>query len=429
MNIAIIGGGFTGLTAAYELTKLGLPVTVYEREPVLGGLAHGFRQPGWDWSLEFAYHHVFTRDAAILSLMRESGLGDAILVKRPVTATLVNDRIYQLDSPASLLRFPPLPLLDRVRTGAMIAFCKFNPFWQPLERDTAVNFFSALGGKTAWSVLWEPLLTGKFGAYADSIAASWLWARFHARTTELVYIRGGFQTFVDHLAETVTRQGGVIRTNTGVSLIRPTPKGFIVTVNGKTKSYDRVLLTTPTPIAAKLVPALPREWIAPALTIPHLSAQLLILETKRPLLKDIYWLNINDRSFPFLAAVAHTNFMEPAHYGGHHLTYFGNYLPPDHQYFAYPREKLYRTFLPYIKRLAPDFNPKADLITSYLFAGPYAQPVHQVNYSRLAPPLTTPIAGLYLANMDSIYPWDRGTNYAVDMGRKAAARMTDVPLG
>ena len=41
MDIGIIGAGITGLTAAYDLTKQGHTVTVYETQPYAGGLAAG----------------------------------------------------------------------------------------------------------------------------------------------------------------------------------------------------------------------------------------------------------------------------------------------------------------------------------------------------------------------------------------------------
>jgi len=49
-----------------------------------------------------------------------------------------------------------------------------------------------------------------------------------------------------------------------------------------------------------------------------------------------------------------------------------------------------------------------------------AQPIFPMGFSRHIPPLETPIPGLLLASMSQVYPWDRGTNYAVEIGRKAA---------
>ena len=179
MKVAIIGGGFTGLTAAYELVKKGHKVTVFEKDTVLGGLAHGFKEKSWSWHLEAAYHHLFTNDTAIIGLMKELGLADRLITKRPITATLWNQALYQFDAPMHLLLFPGLPLIDKLRTGMLALFCKLFPFWQILEGVSAEEFFTAVGGRRAWEEIWKPLMYGKFGALYHQVPASWLWARRH----------------------------------------------------------------------------------------------------------------------------------------------------------------------------------------------------------------------------------------------------------
>jgi protoporphyrinogen oxidase len=464
-KIAIVGGGITGLTAAYELTKAGHEVTVFEKEKYLGGLAFGFKNSDywgvskssktsvaaplrssilhkgeeWDWSLEYAYHHLFTNDNAILSLSKEIGIQDKLITRRPVTASLYNGKMYQLDSPMSLLKFPGMPLIDRIRTGIFIAALRYNPFWKPLENITAKELALSIGGQAGWRTIWEPLMTGKFSSYANSIAASWLWARIVKRTPSLVYFEGGFHTFITTLEKKVKQQGGKILTGTTIKSIELNIESGIknkgnshhspfIIHTSKREHFDQVLLTLPTPLAAHLIQSknsqLIENWkleIENSLKIPHLHAQVMILETEEPILKDVYWLNITDRSFPFLAVVQHTNYMDKQHYGGHHLTYVGNYLPPDHPFIKMDKEQLLKKFLPYLKKLNPNLNSKFIIHNSYLFTGPFAQPVHQLHYSSRAPKLETAIPGLYLANMDSIYPWDRGTNYAVELGQSAAS--------
>lgn len=427
MKVTIIGGGFTGLTAAYRLSKNGHSVSLLEKESFLGGLAQGFKQKRWDWHLEAAYHHLFTNDQDILTLIQEIGLASKLIIQRPLTATLWENTMYQLDSASSLLQFPALPLIDRVRTGIFIGAMKINPFWKPLESVTAKTLALTLGGQAGWNIIWEPLMVGKFGDYADQIAASWLWARIKKRTPSLVYIETGFQLLVERLKEKIIEQGGSIITQATVHSIEEhstksaNTKNFITRYNKNKKIIsDRVLITIPTPLAKKLSPMIPSYYFEKSLTIPHLHAQVLIIESKQPILNDIYWLNITDRSFPFLAVVAHTNFMNKKHYGNNHVTYIGNYLPPNHPYLTYSKEKLWNTYIPYIKKINPSLKFTFDLVQSYLFTAPYAQPVHQVHYSDKAPAMHSPIKGVYLANMDSIVPWDRGTNYAVQLGNKAA---------
>ena len=403
MNIAVVGGGFTGLTAAYTLCKKGHKVTVFEKESTLGGLAYGFKQPEWDWHLEGSYHHWFTSDRAVLRLIQELGLQDKLIIKRPVTANLYNGKPYQLDSPMHLLLFPGLSIADKFRTAALLAFLKLNPFWKPLEHVTAEQLLTSIGGKNAYQTLWEPLLVGKFGDLAPTVSAAWFWARIKKRTPRLMYMEGGFHALVTALEKAIKKQGGKI-------LLHNASFTF------HNSTFDKILLTVPSPIAKKLLPGLP------APSVPHLWAQTLILETDKPILKDVYWLNITNRAFPFLAAVAHTNFMGKRHYGGHHLTYFGNYLPKGHKYLSMTKEQLLKVFMPYIRRLS--HNSSFTIHNSFLFTAPFAQPVHQLNYSQKIPSIATPVPGVYLANMDYVVPWDRGTNYAVELGLQAAKILT-----
>ena len=407
MKIAIIGGGLTGLSAAYQLTKIGHAVTVFEKEKYLGGLAYGFKKPTWKWHLEAAYHHLFTNDASIISLIKELGLEKKLLLTRPITATLYNDRQYQLDSPLTLFSFPGLSFVDKIRTALLLGILKINPFWKPLEHITAEQLCISIGGINAFNTIWKPLLYGKFSHFAPSISAAWLWARIKKRTPNLYYIKGGFHTIILALERAIKKHGGIIRTNTSVT-----------SVADLLKTFDKVLLTIPTQLATKIVLNLAFIIQHSAFTIPHLHAQVLILETDKPILNKTYWLNVTDESFPFLAVVAHTNFMDKKYYGGKHITYIGNYLPDNHPNLTMTKKQLLKKFLPFIKRLS---NHSAFVIHhSSLFVAPFAQPVHEKLYSQKIAPIKTPIPNVYLANMDSIVPWDRGTNYAVELGQKAA---------
>ncbi len=415
MNVAVIGGGLTGLTAAYELTKRGITATVFEKDELLGGLANGFSGGTWNWKLEKTYHHFFTNDRAIISLAKELGIKKDMLILSPTTSVYMDGTQHPFDTPANILAFPHLPFVDRIRTGVAAAFMKINPFWQPLEHITAKKLFLFLNGKTVWQRIWEPLLDAKFGPYADKIAASWLWARLYKRTARLGYFRGGFSHFVEVLALAVEKNGGVIKTKTSVDKIQQQKSKFLI----QHSTFDAILFTVPSPIAAT-IGGFDKHYTQQLLAIPHLWAQTLILETKQPMLEKTYWLNINDRSFPFLAVVDHTNMIDTSHYDGHHMCYIGNYLPEGHAYLNMTKEQLLKKFLPYLKKINPHLNSKFHILNSYLFTVPNAQPVHTLGYSKRAPQIITPYRHIYLANLDSVYPWDRGTNYAVEFGKRAA---------
>jgi protoporphyrinogen oxidase len=427
MRVVIIGAGPAGLAAAYDLTRAGHTVTVYEAAPEVGGLASGFKAAHWDWSLEKFYHHWFASDAAILGLIDELGWRDQVLFPRPYTVAFVNGRFQPLDSPAQALKFflGNFSLLDTLRFGVATAYLRFTPYWHPLEKVTADEWARRWYGERVYRALWRPLLVGKFGeANLPIVNMAWLWARLHARTTRLGTFTGGFQAFMDQLAGVVRRQGAEIRLNCAVTEIvqRLSAKetgNLIVRAGDAAQPCDAVISTSSPALMAQLAPELPDSYSAQLRALKSMGAVVMVLSLKHKL-TDYYWHNLpKEAGFPFLALVEHTNYMDRRHYGGDHLIYCGDYLEPNHEYFSLSKDDLLERYLPGIQRFNPHFTPEW-IRETWLWKTAYAQPVPPVNHSRNIPPLRTPLKGLYLASMSQVYPWDRGTNFAVEIGRRAA---------
>jgi protoporphyrinogen oxidase len=420
VETTILGAGALGLTLGLRLALQGDHVTIIERAARPGGLAAGF--PVGDVTLEKFYHHLFRTDHAIIELLDEIDLGRDLIWSAPDTSVLVGGKPYTLNSAGSVLRFAPLPIWDRLRMGAAIAYLRFWPHYQTLEDKNAAAWMRRWMGRQAYAKVWGPQLAGKFGEYADDISMAWMWARLHCRTTELGYLRGGFQRFYDRMADLIDVLGGKLHCATSATSIRTQRRGRVrVGTTAGDIIADRVVSTLPTRLTLKLLPTLP-SFLRHYDDQPALGAHCLILSLDRQLMERVYWLSICDPGYPFLAVVEHTNYIPPAEYGGRHLVYFGNYLPMDHPLFAQSKEAVLASFLPAIKRINPAFDP-AWVQESWQFAAPYAQPVVTPDFHKHIPPHQLPIPNVYLANMFQIYPQDRGQNYAVDMANWLARQL------
>jgi protoporphyrinogen oxidase len=419
MKIAIIGAGFTGLSAAYYLSKEGHRVTIFEAEKVPGGLAGGFKEPGWEWSLDFHYHHLFTSDSKIIKLASE--VGHTLIRKTPISSTYVAGNIVKLDSPLDVLKFDELPLVDRLRLGIGLAFLKFTPIWEPLENITAYAFIENVMGDKVWKKLWGPLFHQKFGKYSKEISASWFWARIKKRSKDLIYPEGGFVSFIQKIRKETEKLGGKFCFSTKVRKVAKYKDGFQLTTEERKKYYyDKVIITLPFSLLTKIIDFLPDLYRKDFGLIRSLDAINLVLELKNKFFNDgTYWLNISDENFPFMGVIEHTNSVDKIYYGGKVLVYVGNYLPREHRYFKMTERQLFSEFYPHLKKINPRFN-RTWVEKIRIFKAPLSQPVFPLGYSKIIPPIRTTVSGLYIANMEMVYPWDRGTNYAVELGEKVA---------
>jgi protoporphyrinogen oxidase len=426
IDVAIVGAGFTGLSAAFDLARKGFKVAVIEKDSGPGGLAGCFMAGGQQ--LEKFYHHWFTSDHYITDLARMLGREHDVIWRPTNTGMYYAHRIFRLSRPRDVLSFTPLSFFNRLRLGYMTLAARRVRNWRELETYTAKEWLLNLAGEQVYRVVWEPLLIGKFGDFAEEVSAVWLWnklklrggSRGRAGREMLAYYKGGFGALASQLADDIVSHGGELHFNTSAVSISASAGS----VTGLTTSAGfiparAVLVTTPLPLAANLLSAAcSADYSAGLRRIRYLANICVVLELNRSL-SSMYWLNVNDPSFPFVGVIEHTNFEPASTYSGRHIVYLSKYLPASDSLYRKTDADAIKVAAQALQRMFPQFDER-QIQTAHVWRADYAQPVVERHYSRLIPAITTPVKNLYISTMAQIYPEDRGTNYAVRNGWEAA---------
>ena len=427
IRIGIIGGGYAGLTAAYELQKHGYAVTVLEKYGTWGGQAATL--PLLDTRIEYFYHHLFGSDSHILSLMDELGIGERLRWIESKVGFYYDGEIFDFVTPFDLLRFKPLNLFNRIKLGLMYLYLQQADDWQRFEQITARDWILRYMGQEIYDKVWGALLRGKFGELADQVSMTWLWGKIKVRGSsrqgatakeKLAYPLGSFEIITQALVERLTAGGADMRLNQEVIGLRTAPDDSRrvtgVVTKKETVPFDVVIATVPGFTFLEIAPPTLDAAYADLLRSIHYQAAVVLLLVSKQSLSRIYWMNIADRTMPFVAVIEHTNYVPPSEYQGRHLLYVSNYLERDDPRYVLKASELFDLYLPYLKQINPDF--RADWIEKKIVLRAEAgQPVITRNYSQRIADHRTPIEGLYLANTLQIYPEDRGTNYSVRLGQ------------
>ncbi len=396
MKIAIVGAGFVGMSAAWELLKRGHEVTIFEKSLIPGGLATGFKEKGWEWPLEKHYHHIFKSDKVIQKLADE--IGYPYHFYNAKTSSLFENtshlEYWRLDSPLALLSFERLSIFDRLRTGAVIAYLRYVADWKGMESHKAVDWLKRWNGKTAYQQLWKPLFEGKFGPYTAEVNAAWFWARIKSRSQKLGYFDGGFLGLAQEFLRQIEAKGATVKMGVTIENLQSLEKDF-----------DKIILAGATNLVKQ--------------PINYVGTVNLILRLKKPLLpENIYWLSNHIAKYPVLALVEHTNLISKSHYNNEHLVYIAKYLPHDHEFMKMSDRVLLNQYAPLLTKINSSW--RKNLIGFSVHKAIFTQPVMPINYSKQILSFKTKNPKVLAAGMQQVYPWDRGTNFAIELGQKLA---------
>jgi protoporphyrinogen oxidase len=439
-RIAIVGAGVTGLVAGRELARRGRGVDVYERWPDVGGQASAFDLGGGVW-LERYYHHLFQSDAEMIALHDELLPGE-LEWHASTMAMYVDGRSWPFVSPLDLLRYGPLPLVDRLRLGIAVLRLTRGGSYRESDDVPALAWLRDACGERAVENVWRPLMLAKFGDDAERVPLAWLRSKLVLRRQHLGgrgagrellgYPRGSFRAICVALADDIRAHGGSVQLDREIVGVERRADGFALrsaaagayrspagtapVENGRDAQADEVLLTTGTNTTRRLV-AWPDDYARRLETCRYRTAVVVLIEL-RERFGAAYWTNVVDRESPFLALIEHTNLVPADRYPARYL-YISNYVGADDPLTRMATEQLLERYLPALARMRPGFG-RADIMRSWSFREEFAQPVPTLGGRSHVMPFATPVPGAYIANTTQIYPEDRGTNYSVRLGREVA---------
>jgi protoporphyrinogen oxidase len=427
MNIGIVGAGFTGLTSAFELSKMGHKITIFEKESYIGGLAASIKLEGS--YIENVYHHIFKTDTDIINLIEELGIKDSLKWCKSSMGIYYDNKLCPFVTPIDLLKFPSISLIDKIRLGSTILYLQKTKDWGKFKKITACKWMKNRCGKKTYDIIWKPLLKGKFHYYYDKISMAWLWSRLHIRANSkekgseesLGYLNGGAALLINSLVNIIKKSNTNIFLNKKVTEVFSDNDQTCLIAENKKFNFDKIIFTIPSKNFANLIEAKTenlRLYKNKLLSINYLDVLSLVFSSKQSL-NPFYWVNINDVKSPFLAFIQHTNLVPKEWYNNYHIYYLATYLSSDHQYFKLSDEEIAKKFFLYLKKIVPEFSK--NLIHQYkIIRMKNAQHIVDINYEQKKPTYVTPIPNVYLSNFSQIYPEDRGMNYAIREGKKIA---------
>lgn len=407
MRVAIIGAGISGLSAAFELTRRGREVQVFEQDSDVGGLVSTFDLAGT--RIERYYHFLCSGDDGYFALCKDLGIADRIIFKKSRTGFFYEGEEYGFTTALDLLRFGPIPFSQRIRFGLLAFEARRREEWRQLDELVARPWLIDRIGLRAYEVIWHPLLALKFGDLCDTISAAWVWHRLHrvARSKgRMGYLDGGSGLLLDTLVERIRKQGGVIHTERPVSRIL-TQDGRVrglAFASGDVFECDRVISTVPLSVVARLLPTEYDGYIRQLQRIQYIGVVCAVFKLARPVTRN-FWLNVNDSQIPCNGIIEYTN-LNPLDGKHGHIVYVPYYVATDASLYQKSDEAVVEQSWAALRRIAPALRD-GDLVAHRVFRSPYGQAICPTGFLKILPESRSPIEGLRLVDSVFLYPEDR----------------------
>lgn len=422
-DIVIVGGGITGLSAAYIAAQKGQKVAVIEAGNSFGGLLSTFEIG--NNRLEYYYHHFFTHDEELNWLIKDLKIQDKLFFKKTSMGIFKNGKIYNFNTALDLIRFKPINFFDKIRFGLTSVYLSKIANWKKCEHIPCIEWFKKWAGKSTTSSLWLPMLKIKFGSAASNVPLSWMVGRLKQRLNsrkngdeKLGYLDGSLQVLTDSLLNKLNEMNVELITNSPIDKIN-FRGGEISGIMSADRMYTgkNYLFTIPGIYLSKMIENNYPEFALKLNEVKYFGAICVVLELYKSL-SNIYWLNIAEDNFLFGGIIEHTNFIDKGKYSGSHIAYLSRYFTMHENIASMSDEEIKDSMINQLSEIYPDFN-RSWLKSVYVFKTNTAATVCDLNFSKKVSKCKTIINNLFIANMEHVYPDERSVNNSIKIAIEA----------
>ena len=421
-EVIVIGGGVGGLSVAYYLVRLGVPVILLEQGDRLGGLATYFRCG--DHYIDRFYHCIMPTDASLLRLIHGVGL-EGQLYWKPTRMGFIFDGIrYPFNSPLDLLRFRPISLMQRLRFGVVSLLLRRLGGKKRLDNIRTDEWLRQLYGEVVWERVWKPLFSMKFGTEAGSLPARYLWQRLgrERNVSNRGYLRCGLKGLMDALELHIRNSGGIIRKCAPAQTIREADRGMQVRLqSGEVLKGNWVISTVPLPVLRKFTQGSSLQGKFKDQKLPYCGVINTLLFLSRPL-EGLYWTPIVNSDTEFDGIIEMSALVDTTQYGGLHLAYLVKYCGWDSELFRENEEAIAQRWCLEFMKLYRDLPIRPnDIVKKHVFKAPFVEPVYPLGYGSRKPDFQVGNAHLLLATSAQIYPQITSMNSTARLAKEAVA--------
>jgi protoporphyrinogen oxidase len=429
----IVGGGILGMTLALRLAQQGKQVTLFESSDRLGGLADAWKLGDITWDRH--YHVILLSDTHLRSLLRELDLEQDMQWVETKTGFYNDGKLFSISNAIEFLRFFPLNLIDKLRFAFTIIYGSKITDWKKLEKISVSDWLTRWSGKHTFEKIWLPLLRSKLGENYKKASASFIWAiiarLYAARRTGLKrelfgYLSGGYHRILARYTEVLIAANVTIKLGQKVANVESleTNAGNIVNVefdDGSFAEFDRLVLTVPAPIAAKVCSGLSTDELNRLNNIEYQGIICASLLLKKPI-SQFYVTNITDTWVPFTGVIEMTTLVDRAQFGGNALIYLPKYVVPDDPAFELSDRQLEEQFIQALVHMYPRFE-RSDVLSFQVSRVRYVLAIATLNYSEKLPPIKTSLPNVYILNSAHILNGTLNVNETIQLAEKAIANL------